>query len=105
MTEIGIANVVAHSSYINQVDDLLCNGCETCVDHCQFNALEMGDDAIVEVSSLRCVGCGVCVPQCPSEALHMVMRPEEDLAVLPETLKDWGAARAKDRRINLADVL
>ena len=105
MTEIGIANVVAHSSYLNQVDDLLCNGCETCVDHCQFNALEMGDDAIVEVSSLRCVGCGVCVPQCPTEALSMVMRPKEDLALPPETLKDWGIERAADRGINLADVI
>ncbi len=105
MTEIGVANVVAHSSYTNQVDDMLCNGCETCVDHCQFSALEMGDDAIVEVSSLRCVGCGICVPQCPSEALHMVMRPEDDLAILPETLKDWGAKRAADRGIKLADVM
>ena len=105
MTEIGIANVVAHSSYINQVDDMLCNGCEVCIDYCQFNALAMGDDSIMQVNSMRCAGCGVCVPQCLSDALSMVMRPKEDLALPPETIKDWGIERAADRGIDLADVM
>jgi electron transport complex protein RnfB len=105
MAEVGIANVVARSSYVNQVDDLLCNGCETCLDYCQFDALAMDDDAVVQVNSVRCVGCGVCVPHCPSEALGMVLRPEEDLILPPETIKEWGAKRAADRGINLADVL
>ena len=105
MTEIGIANVVARSSFVNQVDEMLCNGCEICVEHCQFDALAMGDDMIVQVNSMRCVGCGVCVIQCPSEALGMVLRPEEDLGLPPETIKEWGAQRAMDRGINLADVM
>jgi electron transport complex protein RnfB len=105
LAELGIANVVAHSSYVNQVDDLLCNGCETCLEYCQFDALAMGEDAIVQVNSVRCVGCGVCVPQCPNDALGMVLRPEEDLILPPETIKEWGAKRAADRGINLADVL
>lgn len=105
MAEVGIANVVAHSSYVNQVDDLMCNGCETCLDYCQFDALSTSDDMIVQVSDVRCVGCGVCVPQCPNDALGMVLRPEEDLALPPETIKDWGAKRAVDRGIDLADVM
>ena len=105
MAELGIANVVAHSSYINQVDSLLCNGCETCLDYCQFDALVMGDDMIVQVNSVRCVGCGVCVPQCPNEALGMVLRSEEDLILPPETIKEWGAKRAAGRGISLAEVL
>jgi len=105
MTEVGIANVVARSSFVNQVDDLLCNGCEICLDYCQFDALAMGDDAIVQVNSMRCVGCGVCVPQCPDEALGMVLRPEEDVVLPPETIKEWGAQRATDRGINLANVM
>jgi len=105
MAEVGIANVVAHSSYINKVDDLLCNGCETCLDYCQFDALTMGNDMIVQVNSVRCVGCGVCVPQCPNDALGMILRPEEDLLLPPVTIKEWGASRAADRGINLADVL
>ena len=73
MAELGIANVVARSSYVNQVDDLLCNGCETCIDYCQFDALAMGDDAVVQVNSVRCVGCGVCVSQCPNDSLGLVL--------------------------------
>jgi heterodisulfide reductase subunit A-like polyferredoxin len=105
MAEVGIANVVAHSSYVNQVDDLLCNGCETCLDYCQFDALAMGEGAIVQVDTVRCVGCGVCVPQCPNDALGMVLRPEGDLVLPPETIKEWGVKRAADRGISLADVL
>lgn len=105
MAELGIANVVAHSSYINRVDDLLCNGCETCLDYCQFGALTLMDSAVVEVNVVRCVGCGVCVPQCPNEALGMVLRSEEDLILPPETIKEWGAKRAAERGINLSTVL
>jgi Na+-translocating ferredoxin:NAD+ oxidoreductase subunit B len=105
MAELGIANVVARSSYVNQVDDLLCNGCETCLDFCQFGALSMGEGAIVEVNAVRCVGCGVCVPQCPNDALGMVLRPEEELVLPPESIKEWGAKRAAQRGINLSTVL
>lgn len=105
IAELGIANVVARSSYVNQVDDLLCNGCETCLDYCQFGALTMTDAAIVQVNAVRCVGCGVCVPQCPNEALVMVLRPVEELVLPPETIKEWGARRAAERGINLANVL
>jgi Na+-translocating ferredoxin:NAD+ oxidoreductase subunit B len=105
MAELGIANVVAHSSYINQVDDLLCNGCETCLDYCQFGALTLGEDAVVQLNTIRCVGCGVCVPQCPNDALGLVLRPEEELILPPETIKEWGAQRAAERGINLANIL
>jgi len=105
MAEVGIANVIARSSFVNQVDDIMCNGCEICLDHCQFDALAMGDDAIVQVNSVRCVGCGVCVPTCPNDALGMVYRPEEDIVLPPETIKEWGSKRAADRGINLADVM
>ena len=105
MAEVGIANVVARSPYVNQVDDLLCNGCETCLEYCQFDALAMSDDAIVQVNSVRCVGCGVCVPQCPSEALGMVLRPEDEIVLPPESIKEWGAIRAADRGIDLANIL
>jgi electron transport complex protein RnfB len=105
MAELGIANVVARSSYVNQVDDLLCNGCEACLDYCQFDALTMNDSLVVEVNTVRCVGCGVCVPQCPNGVLGLVLRPDEELILPPETLKEWGAKRAADRGIDLANVL
>jgi Pyruvate/2-oxoacid:ferredoxin oxidoreductase delta subunit len=105
MAELGIAGVVAHSSFVNQVDALLCNGCETCLSYCQFGALTMGEDMVVQVEPLRCAGCGVCVPACPNGALGMVYRPEADRPAIPETIKEWGVRRAAERGIRLADVL
>ena len=105
MAELGIANVVARSSYVNQVDDLVCNGCEDCIEYCQFDALSMNDEMIAEVNTVRCVGCGVCVPVCSTGALGMVPRPESDVILPPENIKEWGTKRAAERGINLADVL
>ena len=105
MAELGIANVIAHSPYINQVDDLVCNGCEDCIEFCQFDALSMGDAGVVELNTVRCVGCGVCVPVCSTGALGMVPRPESDVILPPATIKEWGAKRAAERGINLTDVL
>ncbi|GAB4503467.1 MAG: 4Fe-4S binding protein [Anaerolineales bacterium] len=105
MAEMGIAGVVAHSSFVNQVDTLLCNGCETCLSSCQFGALTMGDDAVAQVEPLRCAGCGVCVSACPNGALGMVYRTEEDRPIIPETIKEWGGRRAAERGIRLTDVL
>jgi Na+-translocating ferredoxin:NAD+ oxidoreductase subunit B len=89
MAELGIANVVARSSFVNQVDENLCAGCGECVDVCQFNALSLNGS--VTVSEVRCVGCGVCVPVCPQGALAMVRRSEEVVPPLSEV--DWRSAR------------
>jgi heterodisulfide reductase subunit A-like polyferredoxin len=103
MAEMGVANVVARSSYINVVDADLCNGCETCIDYCQFDALELGDDMVMTVSELRCVGCGVCVPKCDTEALSLVLR--EQPGVPPVSEEDWLAARADARGQDLTDLM
>ena len=102
MAEMGVANVVAHSSYINVVDADLCSGCEDCVDYCQFDALELGDDMVMTVSELRCVGCGVCVPQCSTGALSLVLRDQPE--VPPVSEEEWLAARAESRGQNLEDL-
>ena len=105
MAELGIANVVARSSFVNQVDEMLCNGCEICLDYCQFEALTMGEDTMVQVNSVRCVGCGVCVPACPNQALVLISRPEQEVCPPPDTLKEWGTQRASERGISLNGVL
>jgi ferredoxin len=97
MASLGMANVVARSAFVNTVDEMLCNGCETCLDYCQFDALKV--EAVLQINPLRCVGCGVCVASCPSEALALVRRPEEEILPIPETLADWGAQRASARRL------
>jgi len=89
MAELGIANVVARSPFVIQVNGELCAGCGACVDACQFGALRLNGTA--HISEMRCVGCGVCVPVCPSEALSLVQRPE--VAAPPVSESDWRAAR------------
>jgi Na+-translocating ferredoxin:NAD+ oxidoreductase subunit B len=89
MVDLGIANVVAHSSFINQVDAELCAGCGECIEVCQFNALTLNGS--VSVSEVRCAGCGVCVPVCPQGALMLVNRPEPIIPPLNE--EEWRSAR------------
>jgi NAD-dependent dihydropyrimidine dehydrogenase PreA subunit len=103
LAELGIADVVARSPYVNQVDEDRCVACGICVDLCQFGALELAD--VVQVDGRRCVGCGVCVPVCPQEALALVPRPASEVTPPPETMMDWLKLRAERRGIDLNKVL
>jgi ferredoxin len=96
MAELGIANVVASSPFVNQVQDVLCTGCEACIGACQFNALAM-DGALAVVDRDRCVGCGVCVLTCAAEALVLRRRPEEEVKPVPQTRADWSLQRSAAR--------
>jgi electron transport complex protein RnfB len=103
MAELKIANVIARSVFVNQVDEALCIGCGECIEKCQFNALEMQDIAVV--NRISCVGCGVCVLACPEGALVLVRRPEEEIKPIPETASDWKTQRAQARGIDLSQVI
>jgi heterodisulfide reductase subunit A-like polyferredoxin len=96
MAELGIANVVASSAFVNQVEELLCSGCEDCIKVCQFKALSM-DGMLATVNSIRCVGCGVCVLACQTGALGLVRRPAEEVMHIPETPSEWKLERAASR--------
>jgi electron transport complex protein RnfB len=104
MADLGIANVVARSAFVNQVDDSLCVGCEDCLDFCQFDALAL-QDGIAFVNQTRCVGCGVCVPACPEGALILTRRPPEEILPVPATESDWRFQRASARGMDLGNVL
>ncbi len=105
MADLGIANVMARSAFINTVDKDLCYGCELCLDYCQFDALSMENGDTVSVHDARCVGCGVCVPACPDEALKLMRRPAEEVLPPPVTEMDWGMERAAARGLDIAGVL
>lgn len=96
MAELGIANVVASSAFVNQVDEAVCNGCEDCIGTCQFDALSM-DEMLATVNAVRCTGCGVCVIHCSTDALGLVRRPEEEIKPVPQTYADWGEWRVAER--------
>ena len=52
-----------------KVDKEKCTGCESCVEVCPVEAIEMKDDKAVV--SDDCVDCGQCVDECPVEAIEM----------------------------------
>jgi ferredoxin len=52
------------------VDAEKCTGCESCVDSCPLDAIEMQDNVAV-VDADACGDCGACVDACPVEAISM----------------------------------
>jgi ferredoxin len=104
MAELGIANVVARSAFVNTLDEIRCNGCGECIDACQFEALSMGEIAAA-IDGTRCVGCGVCVLACPEEALILVRRPAGEVKPIPASETDWMRQRAAARGLDLERVL
>jgi ferredoxin len=103
LVELGVADVVARSPFVNEVDAEACVGCGTCVEHCPFGALSLQEVAIVD--PLRCTGCGICAMACPEGALHLVRRAADEIEPIPETQLEWRAQRAAARRIDLNQVL
>jgi len=66
----------APSRFQVSLDEEACVGCGTCVDRCQFLAIEVDDMARIDLDS--CFGCGNCVLTCPSDALVLEeVRPRE----------------------------
>jgi Na+-translocating ferredoxin:NAD+ oxidoreductase subunit B len=108
LSELGMANVVARSAFVNRVDEDACQGCESCLPRCQFGALSMdggGRVGVVYVDAARCVGCGACVVVCPEHALSLVRRPEDEVLPVPADEQEWQAERAEARGLDLGRVL
>ena len=103
LNELGIANVIARSAFVNHVDEDLCTGCELCLDQCQFDALSM--NGVVVVNEVRCVGCGVCTLSCPDDALLMVRRPESDVKIPVQNEEEWRHTRADARGIDFHNLI
>lgn len=53
-----------------KVDVEICTGCESCVDSCPVEAIEIQDDVAV-VDEETCTDCGACVDVCPVEAISL----------------------------------
>lgn len=79
----GLQKGVAKSRFHAEVNRTTCNGCQTCVERCPFEAIEMkkvsGEKKLkAQVDPERCFGCGVCAVGCEVEAIKLVeVRPPE----------------------------
>ncbi len=102
LTEFDQPHAFVKANYIMTVDEDLCSGCETCLDRCQFEALEIVD-GICNVND-RCVGCGVCALVCPEDALQLEKRKQDEIEV-PVTSKEWNEQKAKERNIDLSEIM
>jgi len=51
------------------VDKEKCTGCESCVEVCPVETIEMVDGKAVVGD--ECIDCGQCVDECPVEAITM----------------------------------
>jgi Pyruvate/2-oxoacid:ferredoxin oxidoreductase delta subunit len=88
LTKYGVLEKgVAKSRFLAEVNKTTCNGCQTCVERCPFEALEMvkisGEKKLkAQVSSEKCFGCGVCAVGCESEAIKLIeIRAPEHIPV------------------------
>jgi ferredoxin len=75
---------MVQSNYFARVDEAECTGCETCVERCQIDAIEVVD-GISTIDLNRCIGCGLCVTTCPVNAIELIKKAEEKLYVPPKT--------------------
>lgn len=75
------------SRYMAVVDQEKCIGCQDCLDHCQFDAIEMvkpegstSKKLKAQIIEDNCFGCGACVMNCEQDALSMkCVRPPEHI--------------------------
>jgi len=84
------------SGFEPRFDTEACVACETCIERCPAEALEMGPEEVPLVDLDRCFGCAVCATGCPSEAITMQTRsdipaPPENAKALKEAIKSNAA--------------
>ena len=75
---------MVQSNYFARVNEAECTGCETCVERCQIEAIELVD-GLSTIDLNRCIGCGLCVTTCPVDAIELIQKPEDQLYEPPKT--------------------
>jgi ferredoxin len=104
VVEWGNPDAMARSQFQAKVDQEACTGCGTCLERCQFGALSLADDVCL-VDHRRCLGCGLCVSACPAEAIGLERLPVDQVPEIPQDKSEWLAQRAKERGIDIKEIL
>ena len=95
---------MVYNRYWATVDEEECTGCETCMDRCQMNAIDMGEDDTAMVNTARCIGCGLCVTTCPTDAIHLEEKPKEFQLSPPASGQELMAITAEKRGTSLVPL-
>jgi NAD-dependent dihydropyrimidine dehydrogenase PreA subunit len=86
------------SPFVAAADPATCQGCGTCLDRCQMEALRLEDDKVI-LDLDRCIGCGLCVTTCPTGSLGLMRKPESAQPHVPRDVVEsairLGRARGK----------
>jgi Na+-translocating ferredoxin:NAD+ oxidoreductase subunit B len=82
-------DLIDPSRYRAAIDEERCVGCQTCVERCFFNAIEMrktpGSKKLkASIINDYCMGCGVCIVGCKQKAMrYEIVRPPQHITNRP----------------------
>jgi ferredoxin len=91
ISQHGFPNTIVTSTYLSQIDEEKCTGCEKCAKACPIHAIEMvpivnpptKKPKNPRVDESICLGCGVCALTCHKDAVRLVKRRQR--VIHPET--------------------
>jgi NAD-dependent dihydropyrimidine dehydrogenase PreA subunit len=92
-----IWELLAPSRYRAVIDEEKCQGCQTCIERCHFDAVEMrkvpGSKKMKAfIINEHCMGCGLCIFKCPNNAMRLeLVRPPEHIPTI--TMKEMFGGR------------
>jgi MinD superfamily P-loop ATPase len=96
------------TAFVATVNLETCQGCGTCTERCQMEAVHL-DDGKVVLDLDRCIGCGLCVTTCPTDSLSLRRKPETAQPFVPKDVVDTsiklGQARGKLTMAGLVGML
>jgi heterodisulfide reductase subunit A len=79
---------------ISSVNEELCTGCGTCVEVCEFSALELVEtlecEMVCKVNQALCKGCGCCAAACPSGAIEQKGFRKDQILSAVDAATAWG---------------
>ncbi|MEE8373934.1 MAG: 4Fe-4S binding protein, partial [Dehalococcoidia bacterium] len=76
LCNVSVDHHYAKSRYEAKIDSDLCDGCQNCIDNCNFDAIDRvkqeGSKKLkAQVSPELCFGCGCCYMVCETKAISL----------------------------------